>query len=158
MVALTTHHKDFLRRSNTLFIGTIHTKINWRLSTAVTTGIVHVGKNKSTVVARERERESVCACVCVRERDIDTHTRTDNQPAFTMDSMVDGVLLLLFGEILRNNVVQYCCTNEDGMAGGVGELNKKNQIFTYYEAGWPVLMIWAGSYQFGVLMIFLYVC
>jgi hypothetical protein len=63
-----------------------------------------------------------------------------------MDSMVDGVLLLLFGEILRNNVVHYCCTNEDGMDGGVGELNNKFQTYTYYEAGWPVLMIWAGSY------------
>jgi hypothetical protein len=63
-----------------------------------------------------------------------------------MGSMVNGVLLLLFGEILRNSVGPYHCTNEDGMAGGGGELNNKFQIFTYYEAGWLVLTIQAGSY------------
>jgi hypothetical protein len=70
-----------------------------------------------------------------------------------MDSMVNRVLVLLFGEILRNNVV-YCCTNKDGMVGGGGELNNKFQIFTYYEAGWLTFTIQAGSYYFGVLMIF----
>jgi hypothetical protein len=32
-----------------------------------------------------------------------------------------------------------------GIAGGGGELNNKFQIFTYYEAGWLALTIWAGS-------------
>jgi hypothetical protein len=86
---------------------------------------------------RERERE----CTYVRER----HTHTNYQPALTMGSMVDGILVLLYGEILRKKVV-YCCTNEDSMESGGGELNNKFQISTYYEAGWLALTFRAGLY------------
>jgi hypothetical protein len=37
-----------------------------------------------------------------RETEMHTHTHTNNQAAFTMGSMVEVALVLLFGEILRN--------------------------------------------------------
>jgi hypothetical protein len=133
--------------------------------TASTSGEVHIQKTiyrdgkreteRQRQRQRNRDRSRLIESVCERERDRETYT--NNQPTFTIGIMVDGVLLLLFGEILQNNVV-YCCTSEDGMDGGGGELNNIFQIFTYYAAGWLVLMIRAGSYTFGVLMIFRHMC
>jgi hypothetical protein len=95
---------------------TIHNTIN-RLSTAVTTDSVRVRKTINRGDKRERKSS------IERQR--------NNQPAFTMGSMVGEVFLSLFGEILRNNV-GYCCTNQDGTAGGGGELNNTFQIYTYF--------------------------
>jgi hypothetical protein len=71
------------------------------LQAASASGKTNYGGGKREIerdISGERERKREREGVCVRERETHTH----NQPAFTMGSMFDGVLVLLFGEIFQN--------------------------------------------------------